>query len=71
MSGVLARYPAIKFVAVESGIGWVPFMLETMDYQFEGNSLGEEHPEFDLLQSEYSLGMFTPVTGSNKRRHAD
>ena len=53
MSGVLARYPKIKFVSVESGIGWIPFVLEAMDYQFKGNSVREEHPEFDLLPSEY------------------
>lgn len=53
MSGVLVRYPQIKFVSVESGIGWIPFVLEAMDYQFQGNSVAEEHPEFDLLPSEY------------------
>ncbi len=53
MSGVLARYPKIKFVSVESGIGWIPFVLEAMDYQFNGNSVAEEHPEFDRLPSEY------------------
>lgn len=53
MSGVLARYPKIKFVSVESGIGWIPFALEAMDYQFQGNSVAEEHPEFDRLPSEY------------------
>ena len=53
MSGVLARYPQIKFVSVESGIGWIPFVLEAMDYQFHGNDVAEEHPEFDLLPSEY------------------
>jgi uncharacterized protein len=53
MSGVLARYPQIKFVSVESGIGWIPFVLEAMDYQFRGNSVAEEHPEFDRLPSEY------------------
>jgi predicted TIM-barrel fold metal-dependent hydrolase len=53
MSGVLSRYPSIKFVSVESGIGWIPFMLETMDYQFQGNSVAEERPDFDLLPSEY------------------
>jgi len=53
MSGVLARFPKIKFVSVESGIGWIPFVLEAMDYQFQGNSVAEEHPEFDMLPSEY------------------
>jgi predicted TIM-barrel fold metal-dependent hydrolase len=53
MSGVLARYPKIKFISVESGIGWIPFALEALDYQFQGNSVSEEHPEFDLLPSQY------------------
>lgn len=53
MSGVLARYPKIKFISVESGIGWIPFALEALDYQFMGNSVSEEHPEFDMLPSQY------------------
>jgi len=53
MSGVLARYPKIKFISVESGIGWIPFVLEALDYQFQGNEVADEHPEFDLLPSEY------------------
>lgn len=53
MSGVLARFPTIKFVSVESGIGWIPFTLEALDYQFEGNHVAEDRPEFDRLPSEY------------------
>ena len=53
MSGVLARYPDIKFISVESGIGWIPFALEALDYQFSGNDVADEHPEFELLPSEY------------------
>ena len=32
-SGVLERFPTVKFVSVESGIGWMPFFLESLDYQ--------------------------------------
>ena len=53
LSGVLARYPAIKFVSVESGIGWIPFLLEALDYQFTGNRVAEERPDLDRLPSEY------------------
>ena len=53
LSGVLARYPAIKFVSVESGIGWIPFLLEALDYQFIGNRVAEERPDLDRLPSEY------------------
>jgi predicted TIM-barrel fold metal-dependent hydrolase len=34
LSGVLERHPNLKFVSVESGIGWVPFVLEAADYSF-------------------------------------
>jgi len=53
LSGILARYPAIKFVSVESGIGWIPFLLEALDYQFLGNHVQEERPDLDRLPSEY------------------
>ena len=32
-SGALDRYPQLKFVSVESGIGWIPFLMEALDYQ--------------------------------------
>jgi predicted TIM-barrel fold metal-dependent hydrolase len=32
-SGLLEKFPKLKFVSVESGIGWVPFVLEALDYQ--------------------------------------
>ena len=53
LSGVLARFPTIKFVSVESGIGWIPFLLESLDYQFIGNRVAEERPDLDRLPSEY------------------
>jgi len=33
--GVLERFPNLKVVSVESGIGWIPFMLEAIDYEWE------------------------------------
>lgn len=53
MSGVLARFPTIKFVSVESGVGWLPFVLEALDYQFKGNRVIEDRPDLKLLPSEY------------------
>ena len=32
-SGVPERFPDLKFVSVESGIGWLPFFLESLDHQ--------------------------------------
>jgi len=37
-SGMFDRHPDLKMVSVESGIGWVPFMLEAMDYELEENA---------------------------------
>lgn len=33
-SGVLERHPDLQFVIAESGIGWIPFVVERMDYTF-------------------------------------
>ena len=36
-SGLLDRYPRLKFVSVESGIGWIPFLIEACEYQMDEN----------------------------------
>ena len=33
LSGMFDRHPDLKMVSVESGVGWVPFILETLDYE--------------------------------------
>ena len=33
-SGLLDRYEKLRFVSVESGLGWIPFILETLDMQY-------------------------------------
>ena len=49
-SGMFDRHPDLKMVSVESGIGWVPFMLEAMDYE-----LAENAPAYvDRLQKQPS-----------------
>jgi predicted TIM-barrel fold metal-dependent hydrolase len=52
-SGVLPRYPKLKFVFAECGIGWVPFVLEAADHHFLRNKVRSEHPEFELMPSDY------------------
>lgn len=52
-SGVLNRYPELKFVSVESGIGWLPFMLEATDYSWLGAFRpGRERQPEDVLPSD-------------------
>lgn len=50
--GVCERYPRLKFVPVESGFGWIPFLLEALDWQWKNNAMQVEHPGW-LLPSEY------------------
>lgn len=35
VSGLLDKYPKMKMVSVESGIGWIPFLLEALEYQLD------------------------------------
>ena len=53
VSGICHRFPDLKFVAVESGVGWIPFLLEILDYSWKLFKVTAEHPEYDLLPSEY------------------
>jgi predicted TIM-barrel fold metal-dependent hydrolase len=39
-SGLLDRFPSLSFVSVESGIGWLPFVLEAAEYQVDENGVG-------------------------------
>lgn len=34
LSDVPIRWPKVKWVSVESGIGWLPYVLERVDYEF-------------------------------------
>ena len=48
-SGILDRFPRLNFVSVESGVGWLPFMLESLDYQFLENGVADA----ELTPTEY------------------
>ena len=51
-SGVLERFPKIKFAAIESGIGWVPWALDAMDEAARKHHLWA-YPKLKKLPSEY------------------
>ena len=41
-SGILERFPTLKIVSSESGIGWVPYLLELADHHWERVRLYKE-----------------------------
>ncbi len=51
--GVCHRFPDLKLVSVESGVGWIQAFLEAADWQWTSAQVRKEHPELDLLPSEY------------------
>lgn len=53
LSGILPRFPELKFFNVESGIGFIPFVLECADYHFKQVRVDRQRPEFTMLPSEY------------------
>jgi len=51
--GVCHRFPTLNLVSVESGVGWLPAYLEAADWQWSNGQVTKDHPEYDLLPSEY------------------
>lgn len=51
--GICHRFPELNFVSVESGVGWIPFALAGLDWQWQNCGVAKEHAEYDLLPSEY------------------
>jgi uncharacterized protein len=52
LSGMFDRHPDLKMVSVESGVGWIPFILEALDYEMAENA-PQEFSQLGKLPSEY------------------
>ncbi len=42
MSRMLDNYPGLKIVSVESGVGWIPYLLEALEYMSAENGVSQE-----------------------------
>jgi predicted TIM-barrel fold metal-dependent hydrolase len=51
-SGVLDRFPGLRFATVEAGIGWVPWLLQAMDEAYEKHHMWA-FPKLKMMPSEY------------------
>jgi predicted TIM-barrel fold metal-dependent hydrolase len=52
LSGMFDRHPDLQMVSVESGVGWIPFILETLDYEMAENA-PDELAQMKKMPSEY------------------
>ena len=52
VSGLCERYPRLHFFSVESGVGYLPFYLQALDYQYVEGGL-KTTGRLPLLPSEY------------------
>jgi uncharacterized protein len=49
-SGLCDRFPQLPFVSVESGFGFIPYLMESLDWHWKGYGA---HRNSELLPSEY------------------
>lgn len=48
LRGVASRHPDLRFVSVESGFGYWPWVLEQMDWLWQSSGASREFPDRDL-----------------------
>src|SRR5262249_59017344 len=53
VSDVLTKWPKLRWVSVESGIGWIPYVLERVDYEYR-----EEFPDLPVPDRPSAREMF-------------
>ncbi|MCH9675784.1 MAG: amidohydrolase [Gammaproteobacteria bacterium] len=51
-SGVLERFPKLRFATIEAGIGWIPWLLEAMDEAYRKHHMWVR-PKLQGLPSDY------------------
>jgi predicted TIM-barrel fold metal-dependent hydrolase len=52
LCGMFDRHPTLQMVSVESGIGWVPFILGALDYEMSENA-PKQLEKLEMAPSEY------------------
>jgi len=52
IGGVFERFPKLSIAYLESGVGWVPYMMDRLDEEVEKRA-AEEAPYLTKLPSEY------------------
>jgi uncharacterized protein len=56
INGMPVRFPSLKVIWIESGLAWLPFMMQRLDHEFAMRS--SEAPLLDRMPSEYIREMY-------------
>ena len=68
INGLPERFPKLKVLWVESGLAWIPYLMQRLDHEYQMRSC--EAPMLKKLPSEYMRDMFytsQPLEKSNMR----
>ncbi|MCU1486532.1 MAG: hypothetical protein JWN67_3278 [Actinomycetia bacterium] len=57
-SDLLIRFPKLNWVSVESGIGWIPYVLERIDYEYREEFPGGDAPELPPAKELFQRGIY-------------
>jgi len=70
MSCMLERFPTLKVVSVESGAGWVPFLLEAIEYEMMECRVPFKVPPTDIFKRQmYACSWFERRDFANSVRN--
>jgi predicted TIM-barrel fold metal-dependent hydrolase len=59
MSRMLERFPTLKIVSVESGVGWIPYLLECLEYHMQSEKIPYDTPLDEVFRRQiYSCCWF-------------
>jgi uncharacterized protein len=57
-SDLLLRWPKLRWVSVESGIGWIPYVLERVDYEYREEFKDAEPPTLPPAKELFQKGIY-------------
>jgi predicted TIM-barrel fold metal-dependent hydrolase len=72
LSGLLDRFPRLRWVCAETGVGWVSFVLQACDHEWEQRKLwneGIKERPSDLFRRQVSVNFWFERVGL-EQRHA-
>ena len=71
-SGIGQRFPRLKIVSAESGMGWVPYLLELADHQYEAQKLvheGMDAKPSEVFHRQCYVNFWYEVVGAEMRHY--